>query len=350
MTALVTGGSGYFGSLLVSHLQTHGGGQIRNFDINPPDGDAGDAEYIAGDICNYRSIRDACDGVDVVYHNVAQVPLAKDKHAFQAVNVGGTANLLKAAADAGVSKVVFTSTSAVYGVPKHVPINEDSPKTPAEAYGQAKVEAEALCERAVAEGLDVTIVRPRTVLGHGRLGIFAILFEWVADGADVFVLGRGDNRYQFVHSYDLAEACRLAGNRPGPSAYNVGAAEFGTMRETLEALTHHAGTGSRVRSLPMRPAVAAMAGLSRVKLAPFASYHWLVYGSNVWFDITKARTELGWEPKHSNASMLCESYDWFLSHREQLGGEGRSLHQSPLKQGLLKVIKGLTAVPRRLGR
>ena len=86
----------------------------------------------------------------------------------------------------------------------------------------------------------------------------AILFEFVADGAPVFVLGGGDNRYQFVHANDLADACLRAGDRAGPSVYNVGALEFGTMRETLQALVDHAQTGSRVRSLPVAPARVAM--------------------------------------------------------------------------------------------
>ena len=65
------------------------------------------------------------------------------------------------------------------------------------------------------DGLDLTIFRPRTILGHGRLGIFAPLFNWIAEGKDVFVLGRGDNHYQFVRAEDLAEACVLAAARPG---------------------------------------------------------------------------------------------------------------------------------------
>ena len=147
----------------------------------------------------------------------------------------------------------------------------------------------------------MTIVRPRTILGHGRLGIMAILFEFVADGAPVFVFGGGDNRYQFVHADDLADACLLAADRPGPSSYNIGAPSFGTMRETLQALVDHAGTGSRVRSLPSAPARLGMKALTTLGQAPFAPYHWLLYGESLWFDTTKARTELGWEPKHSNA-------------------------------------------------
>ena len=72
------------------------------------------------------------------------------------------------------------------------------------------------------------------------------------------MLGRGDNTYQFVHADDLADACIRAAARPGARVYNVGAARFGTMRETLEALCAHAKTGSRVYSVPMSLAVVAM--------------------------------------------------------------------------------------------
>ncbi|MEJ7743382.1 MAG: NAD-dependent epimerase/dehydratase family protein [Nocardioidaceae bacterium] len=89
--------------------------------------------------------------------------------------------------------MVYTSSSAVFGIPKSNPVFPDTPPTPVEAYGQAKFEGELLCRAAVSRGLDVSIVRPRTILGLGRLGIFGILFDWIADGAAVPVLGKGDN-------------------------------------------------------------------------------------------------------------------------------------------------------------
>ncbi len=347
MTALVTGGSGYFGGLLLDQLANNAQ-EVRNFDINPPDSPLG--TFAQGDIRDYTAIRAACEGVDVVYHNVAQVPLARDRELFESVNVTGTANLLRAAADAGVGKVVVTSSSAVFGVRAVNPVTEDSPLEPAEAYGKAKAAAEQLCHEAVARGMDVTIIRPRTILGHGRLGIFGILFDWIADGADVFVIGSGNNRYQFVHADDLARACRLAGERSGPRVYNIGATEFGTMRESLEALTAHAGTGSRVRSLPLRPARLGMALASRLGLAPFAAYHWLGYSMSLWFDTTRARTELGWEPAYSNKAMFIDSYEWFLRNRADVGAANRSSHRSPARQGGLRVLKAVARLPRRVSR
>jgi nucleoside-diphosphate-sugar epimerase len=339
-SVLVTGGSGYFGSI-VSELALARGDSVRIFDLNPPGPELAHAEYVAGDVRDPAAIRAACAGIDVVLHNVAQVPLAKDRALFDEVNVGGTANVLVAARAARVSKVVHTSSSAVFGIPEHNPVTETSPCRPLEAYGRAKLRAELLCHDAVAAGLDVTIIRPRTVLGHGRLGVIALLFEFVADGAPVFVLGSGDNRYQLVHANDLADACLRAGDRAGASVYNIGALEFGTMRETLQALVDHASTGSRVRSLPVAPARFAMRTLASLGLAPFAPYHWLLYSESLYFDVSKARQELGWEPQHSNASMVIESYEWFLAHRFDADDGARSHHQSPVRLGLVRALKSM---------
>jgi nucleoside-diphosphate-sugar epimerase len=341
-SVLVTGGSGYFGEILVDRAVA-AGDRVRIFDVNQPAAraDAGSAEYVQGDVRDRAAIRAACDGVDVVLHNVAQVPLARDRELFWSVNVVGTADLLVAARDAGVTKVVHTSSSAVFGIPDANPVTEETPGRPLEAYGRAKLEAELLCREAARTGLDVTIIRPRTILGHGRLGIVAVLFEFVADGAPVFVLGGGDNRYQFVHASDLADACLRAAAQEGPAVYNVGATEFGTMRETLQTLVDHAATGSRVRSLPVEPARIAMRVLAGLGLAPFAPYHWLLYGESLWFDVARARNELDWEPKHSNASMIIESYEWFLAHRDEVESTARSHHQSPARPGLLRLLKRL---------
>ncbi|QXC62104.1 NAD-dependent epimerase/dehydratase family protein [Aquihabitans sp. G128] len=338
-TVLVAGGSGYFGALLAERAKARGD-NVRIFDLEAP-ADATDIEVVRGDVRDRGAVRAAFEGVDVVLNNVAQVPLAKDHELFWSVNVLGAANVLLAARDAGVSKVVHTSSSAIFGIPDTNPVTEATPGKPLEAYGRAKLEAELLCHEAAAAGLDVSIIRPRTILGHGRLGIMAILFEFVAEGAPVFVMGGGRNRYQFVHAYDLADATLLAADREGPATYNIGGDSPGTMRETLTALVEHAGTGSKVRSLPTGPAATAMKLLAGPGWIPLAPYHWLMYGESLWFDTTKAREELGWAPTQDNAEMLIESYEWFLRNRAGLGDRHGSHHQSPLPLGLMKLIKKL---------
>jgi nucleoside-diphosphate-sugar epimerase len=335
---LVTGGSGYFGSLLVRMLRDRGV-RVRVFDLQDADDRPSDVEFVQGDIRDADAVSRACGGCAVVHHNVAMVPLAKDKEAFWSVNVGGTETLLQASLAAGVQKVISTSSSAVYGIPERNPVDDSVKPRPREAYGRAKLAAEDLCARYVEKGLDVTIIRPRTIMGHGRLGIMQILFEWIRDGRNVPVFGRGDNIYQFVHADDLAEACIRAAARPGANVFNVGASRFGTMRELLEGVIRHAGTASRVVSVPLAPAKLGMTMTSALGLSPLGAYHALMYGESMYFDISRTRTELGWEPTYSNLEMFQHSYDWYLAHREQtLAVKGASHHRSPVRQGILAAV------------
>lgn len=335
---LVTGGSGYFGSLLLRKLLAEGE-RCRVFDLNDADDRPPGVEFVRGDIRDRDAVGEACRGVRVVYHNVAQVPLAKDRQLFESVNIEGTENVLAAAAETGVGKVVYTSSSAVFGVPRSNPVTEETPPSPGEAYGRAKYEGELLCHRYAERGLDVSIIRPRTILGHGRLGIFQILFEWIRRGANVPVFGRGDNVYQFVHADDLADVCILAAKRPGSAVYNAGAERFGTMRDALEHLCRHARTGSRVKGVPMAPAVGLMKLTSALGLSPLGPYHALMYGRSMYFDIAKARAELNWKPRYSNEEMFVETYEWYLANRAAvLRGHGASHHRSAVKQGVLSLV------------
>ena len=238
-------------------------------------------------------------------------------------------------------KVVLVSSRSVFGIPKQVPVVETTQPAPVEAYGRAKYEAEqvakAFHERT---GLDLTIIRPTTIVGHGRLGVFQMLFDWIQHGKNVYVLGRGDNLHQFVHAEDLARACMLAAGRPGFAIYNIGGADHCTMRQMLEGLVAHAGTGSRVRGLPTRLAVTLMASLSRWHLAPFPPYICLLYGQDFVFDSSKAVAELGYKPQWGNVAMFIHSYEWYLKNREKvLATRGASKHRSPVKQGLLAVLR-----------
>lgn len=337
--ALITGGSGYFGSLLVNKLREKGF-ECTIFDLNDADDREPDVGFIQGDIRDYSSILNATQNQDIVFHNVAQVPLAKDVLLFDSVNVLGTENMLKGSLESKVSKVIYTSSSAVFGVPKRNPVTEKTEPNPGEAYGLAKYKGELMCLDYVAKGLDVSIIRPRTIMGHGRLGIFQILFEWIKEGKNVPVLGRGDNIYQFVHADDLAEACISASVKPGAEMYNCGANRYGSMRDVLEKLCAHANTGSRVVSVPMTPAVIGMKITSALGISPLGAYHALMYGKSMYFDTKKAESDLSWYPKHSNEEMFIDSYNWYLANRDAvLQQTGGSHHRSAVKQGILKGVQ-----------
>ena len=342
MKALITGGSGYFGSLLVEKLLSENW-ECRVLDINYFRG-RNDVEFIKGDVREKKLLLKACEDIDIVFHNVAQVPLAKDKELFNSVNIDGTVSVLKACISKKVKKIIYTSSSAVFGVPKKNPVTENSIPNPQEDYGRAKYIAEKKCNEFISEGLEVIIIRPRTILGHGRLGIFQILFEWIRSGYNIPVLGNGENIYQFVHAYDLADAIILSANKNIKSGiYNCGTDRYGSMRETLEFLCKYADTGSKVKNTPFSLATMGMKISSMIGLSPLGDYHSLMYGRSMYFDIKKANQELGWKPKFSNNEMFVDSYDWYCKNREVIlkSNNNGSHHQSKVREGVLNIVKRL---------
>lgn len=339
MKALVTGGSGYVGIELVRTL-LKAGHKVRVIDIWKADDIPNGVEFIHGDVRDKLVVKKACEDIDIVYHTVSVVPIAKNKDLFWSVNVGGARSVFECALEENVEKVVYVSTSAVFGRCKS-PITDETIPDPVEEYGRTKLEAEKVAEEYSNKGLDISIVRPRTVIGKERLGIFSILFDWVKSGTKIPVLGDGNNIYQFIHVSDLADACILAGNKKGFSAYNIGAEKFGTVRELMEDLIKHAGTKSKVISFPIGLTKACMMVTGSLGLSPLSDWHALVYSKDYYMDISKPKRELSWSPRFSNAEMICESYDYYCEHIDEIQKQNgkKSIHRRPLSQGILKLLK-----------
>jgi nucleoside-diphosphate-sugar epimerase len=279
-------------------------------------------------------------GVDVVHHNVALVPLTKSGRVFWDVNVTGSINAAELAVRAGVKSFVHMSSSAIYGCPVEQPITERTPTKPVEIYGRGKLAGEEAVRRILARtGVSLVVIRPRTILGEGRLGIFQILFQWIRENRNVYTIGDGNNLFQFIHAHDLMDFYMLAVESGRPGAYNVGTDRYGTLREGLERLIVYAGSASRVKSLPVALSIGALRTLDVVGLSPLAPWHYLTYHKPFHFDVAPLLA-MGWKPQYSNDEMFQQSYDWFLAHAAELG-EHRdgSAHRKPVKEALLAVLK-----------
>jgi nucleoside-diphosphate-sugar epimerase len=184
-------------------------------------------------------------------------------------------------------------------------------------------------------------IRPRATLGAGRLGIFQILFEWIADSRNIYVIGSGDHRMQFIHAHDLMDFYMLALGSGRPGTYNVGTDRFGTLRDCLEALIQYASSASKVRSLPEPLAIGALDILYRLRLSPLVPWHYLTYHKECYFDVSPLLA-MGWRPRYSNDEMLRESYDWYRNRAADGAAAAGSAHRSPLKQGVLRLLKQLS--------
>ena len=335
---LVMGGSGYFGSILVDDLVNQGY-KVKIFDINKPEYIRNGVDFFQGDVRNKFSVSKALKGVEVVYNTIAQVPLAKNKRLFISVNVSGSKIIYEESLKAGVRSIVYVSSSAIFGIPKNNPVQISDVPRPMEDYGKAKYAAELMGMHYSKLGLNISVIRPRTILGHGRLGIFSILFDWVKRGINLPVLGYGENRYQFIHVKDLSNACILSSNKEGYNVYNIGASKFGTMRELLRDLIIHSESKSEIVQVPLFFAEKIMELTSLLGLSPLGPYHSMMYGREMFFDISDSVENLNWTPTYSNKQMICESFDWYLDNFKDLNSKdhNKSMHQKVINKKVLKL-------------
>ncbi|BAI94257.1 NAD-dependent epimerase/dehydratase family protein [Arthrospira platensis] len=341
MKHLVTGGSGFLGNLIARRLSQRGE-EVKILDIWEDPTRPQDIEYINCDIRDRQGVAAAMKGVDIVHHNVALVPLTKSGKKFWEVNVEGSRIAAEEAAQAGVSSFIHMSSSALFGDPQ-CPITNQTQPQPVEIYGRAKLAGELavrqVCDR---QGLPLIVIRPRTILGEGRLGIFQILFEWIKEGRNVYVIGDGNIKFQFIHALDLMDAYLLALDLGKPGIYNVGSDRFGTLREGLEHLISYAGTDSQVKSLPTTLTIGTLRLLDIVGLSPLAPWHYLTYHKEFYFDV-QPLLNLGWQPQYSNDEMFQESYDWFQQNYDKIQAEkAGSAHRKPVKEKILWLLKQLS--------
>jgi nucleoside-diphosphate-sugar epimerase len=337
----ISGGAGFLGLHLSRRLLAEGH-DVRTLDVVPLD-DAElerSVEELRGDVRDLDTVRSLCDGADVVVHAAAALPIQASREAIRSVNVAGTENVLLAARDAGAGRVLLISSTAVYGVPEKHPIEEDDPLVGVGSYGESKIDAEALCRVAAVE---TTIIRPKTFIGPERLGVFEILFDWIREGRRIYILGKGHNRYQLLAVEDLVDAIVLAATSPAAATetFNVGATEFGTVRSDLQALIDHAGSSSRLRPLPVKPAEVTLRALELLRLSPLAEWHYKTAHRDSFVDVSKAQRLLGWEPRLSNERALIETYDWYLANRDRVGAAGVT-HRVPWNQQALGLLKRLS--------
>jgi nucleoside-diphosphate-sugar epimerase len=339
----ISGGAGFLGLHLARRLLADGH-DVRTLDLAPLD----DAELergveeLRGDVRDASAAARLVEGADVLVHAAAALPIQASRDAIRSANVDGTGVVFAAALEAGAGRAVQISSTAVYGIPKHHPLREDAPLVGVGDYGESKIEAERVARRAGRRGLEVVVLRPKTFIGPERLGVFEILFDWIREGRRIPVLGDGSNRYQLLAVEDLVEATMSAGTADvAGETFNVGATAFGTVRSDLEGLIAHAGSASRLRPVPARPAELALRALELARLSPLAEWHYRTAHRDSFVDVSKAQRLLGYRPRLSNEQALCETYDWYLANRDGLGEAGVT-HRVPWDQRALGLLKRLS--------
>ncbi len=339
---LITGGSGFLGINLARFLFNKGY-QITILDIAPFDySDIKDkVKVVIGDVRNKKDVASAMKDADYVIHTAAALPLYKEEDIIS-TEVEGTKNILLGAFKNKLKKVIHISSTAVYGVPNHHPIYETDKLQGVGPYGNAKIEAEAECQRWRQKGLCVTIFRPKSFVGPERLGVFALFYDWAYSGKNFPLMGNGKNRYQLLDVSDVCQAVYLAltlKKSQVNDTFNIGAEKFTTMKEDYQAVLDYAGHNKKIITFPATPVILFLRFLEFLHLSPLYKWVYETAATDSFVSIDKAKKNLGFKPKFSNKQALIKNYKWYVSNIDQFQGISGVSHRVPWRQGALTLVK-----------
>jgi nucleoside-diphosphate-sugar epimerase len=340
---LITGGAGFLGINLCRNLLSRGYA-VRSLDIAPFDyPERASVDVVTGDVRDPHMVARAMQGATFVVHAAAALPLATREEIYT-TDVLGTGVVLEAAFEAKIARFVFISSTSVYGVPDHHPLYEDDPVKGVGPYGEAKIQAERLCRELRARGSCVSILRPKSFVGPERLGVFELLYDFAYQGRNFPVLGSGNNLYQLLDVEDVCRAielCLVSSAELANDTFNLGAREFGTLRDSFQAVLDRAGHGKRVVSIPAAPAIAVLRLLEWLHLSPIYQWIYDTCGRESYVSVQRIETRLGFRPRYSNRDALIRNYDWYVMHRDEIRGKGRTgvTHRLPWRRGALTLAE-----------
>ena len=341
---LVTGGSGFLGGLLVEDLLAEGHA-VTSIDLLPGHARHPQLQGVVGDILD-RALLDGIlsgGGFEGVFHCAALLAHGSVSEAeMWASNVEGTRSLAAATAAAGVPSLVYISSNCLWGRGFDRPVREDDPPEPCEPYGLSKWEGEKILA-AHAGAFAATVIRSPTIIEEGRLGLLAILFEFIAEGRRVWMVGDGSHRYQFIYARDLIAAMRLAWRQRRAGIFGIGSDRVDTMRETFAHVIAEAGSTSRIVGLPKGPAVLAMRAAHGLRLSPLGPYHYRMIAADFTFDTARIKAELGWRPTLSNSEMLLRAYRYYAANQAEIAARCHvSAHRRAADMGVIRALKWIS--------
>jgi nucleoside-diphosphate-sugar epimerase len=333
---LVTGAAGFLGGHLVDMLLEHGD-EVRAM-VRPVENASRlrslvGVEVAQGDLTDRDSLKRAVRGVRCVYNVAAKTgPWGLEKD-YTAVNVWGVADLMTAAMDAGVPRIVHTSSITVYGHHLKGIVTEDHPMQAEDnPYSRTKIAGERLIADFVKErGAPVVVVRPAWIYGPRDTASFG-RFVSLVESRKGFQIGSGKNIVPVVYVRDVAQGLIKAGTASEEvigEAYTIADDRRVTQAEYLNAMADFLQVPPVSRKLPYvalyaagRTAEMLWQAMGRRKSAPppVTTYGVTLLGGNQEFSIEKARHELGYQPEYDVIRGVHEGVNWYLEQKNAGNG------------------------------
>lgn len=341
MRFVVTGGAGFFGSVLIDYL-IQSGHEVLSIDRLPIPEERPGSVHNQVDITDAKALDTALRAfgqADCIFHVAAL--LAHDKanlNRLWSANVDGTRNVMDCARALKIGRVIFLSSNCLFSTGSTEPVDESTPTHPIEIYGESKQAGETIVQSY--PDIKSFVIRCPTIVQAGRLGLLTILFDFVREGRAIYLVGDGSNRYGFIAAQDLASACLLAAKSDVTGVYHISSDNVPTMYELYAGLQKYAGKPVKLRCIPEAPTVLALKILDRLKLSPLGPYHYRMLAHSFVFNNSKIKQALGWAPTRTNTEILCEAYSFYISHLEEIkNATDASAHKQRPDAGILNLLR-----------
>lgn len=338
---IVTGGSGFLGTVLKHRLLTDGN-NVVSIDVHPDEDRHPNLESVQADIADANRMRDifARHKIDGVFHVAAKLAHAVQcKKALWQSNVEGTKVVAEVTRERGIPNLVFTSSNCLWGKAFRRAVTEEDAPTPVEEYGVSKWEGEKVLA-GYTKDVNIVCLRCPTIIDSGRLGLLAILFEFIREGRRVWTVGQGSNRYQFIYAQDLADAMVKSAEHSKSAVFNIGSDNVKSLREIYQYVIGKANSGSKVAALPKAVSIAAMRLAHQLKISPLGPYHYKMIAEDFVFDTTRIKAELKWAPTLTNEEMLWRAYQYYAeNHHEIQNRVNVSAHKRQASMGVIRLLK-----------
>ncbi len=249
----------------------------------------------------------------VQYHS--NVPSRNNrKKYFLETNFEGTNNILEWMLNANCRKMIYFSSDMVYGKPQELPVNEYHLRNPFGNYGFSKKSTENQCLEFINKyNFNITIFRPRLIMGPGRLGILKKLFKLIKFNMPVPLIGNGNNCYQMISVYDCVQAIvkTIEHNVPN-SIMNLGSSNPPSVKELLNQLINSVNSKSFTIPMPAWPIKKILDVMDKSGLSLMYPEQYMIADENYLLDITKAKDDINWIPEYSDQDMLFQAYNHFI--------------------------------------
>lgn len=338
---LITGGAGFFGSILKKHFLEQGA-ECVSIDLEPDNFTHEHFKAYQGDI-NDDALMDkifATYKFDAIFHCAALLAhVKKDLKKLWHANVDGTENVCKYAVKNNIKKIIFISSNCLWAKNFDEQVKETEIPNPVEIYGKSKLEGERIL-LSYKDKINSIIFRSPTIMDEGRLGLLGILFEFIDENRKLPMVGDGNNRYQFIYAKDLAKAFELALAADYTDIFNIGSDNVKTFNEVYEDVIKKSGSKSRLLHFPRLPMIWAMKICFWLGISPLGPYQYKMIASSFVFDTQKIKQKLGFTPTLTNEEMLLKAYEFYHHNKtEILNRKNVSAHNSVAKMGIIKLLK-----------